>query len=85
MSDNRNAMERHGCLVDGKSYELLVVYSPGGQFIDCTVMSPSGGHCLKGHGRPLVVCDRHSQKEIDAALAAHFPGQETDEDREERD
>ncbi len=85
MTDNRNAMERHGCIVDGKSYELLVVYSPSGQFIDCTVMTPSGGHCVKGHGRPIVACDRHSSAEIEAALGAHFPGQETDEDREERD
>ncbi len=47
-------------------------------------MSPSGGHCVMGHDRPLVACDRHSQQEVDAALAAHYPGQETPEDREER-
>jgi hypothetical protein len=84
MSDNRNAMEHHGCIVCGRGYEMLVVYSPSGKFLDCTVMSPSGGHCLMGHDRPLVACDRHSQQEVDAALAAHYPGQETPEDREER-
>jgi hypothetical protein len=84
MSDNRNVMERHGCIVDGTIYDMLVVYTPSGQFLDCKVTS-LGGHCLKGHGRPLVACDRHSAKEIDAALAAHFPGQESEEEREERD
>ena len=84
MSDNRNVMERHGCIVDGKSYEVLVVYSPSGQFIDCKVMS-AGGHCVKGHNRPIVACDHHSQPQIDAALAGHFPGGETDEDREKDD
>ncbi len=85
MSDNRNVMERHGCIVDGRTYDVLVVYDPTGKFIDCKVMSPGGGHCLKGHDRPLVACDRHSQAEIDAAVAAHYPGQETEEDRRERD
>ncbi len=83
MSDNRNVMERHGCIVDGRSYDVLVVYDPRGKFIDCKVMS-GGGHCLKGYGRPIVACDRHSQQEIDAAIAGHFPGGETQEDREER-
>ena len=82
MSDNRNVTERHGCIVCGRSYEVLVVYDPSGKFLDCTVMSPGGGHCLGGHGRPLVACDRHSQTEVDAAVGAHFPGQETDEERE---
>ena len=84
MSETRNVMERHGCIVDGRGYDVLVVYNPGGQFVDCKVMS-AGGHCLKGHDRPIVVCDRHSQKEIDAALAGHFPGAETEEDREKDD
>ena len=82
MPDNRNVMERHGCIVDGKTYDVLVVYDPSGKFIDCKVTSP-GGHCLRGHGRPLVACDRHSAQEVEAALAAHFPGQETAEDRED--
>jgi hypothetical protein len=81
MSDNRNVMERHGCIVDGKTYDVLVVYDPSGKFIDCKVTSP-GGHCIKGYERPIVACDRHSAQEIQAALGAHFPGQETEEDRE---
>ena len=84
MADNRNVMERHGCIVDGKMYDMLVVYTPSGQFLDCKVTS-GGGHCLKGHGRPLVACDQHSPEQIEAALAAHFPGAETPEDRDERD
>ncbi len=84
MTDNRNVMESHGCIVDGKTYSVLVVYSPAGKFIDCTVMSPSGGHCLKGYNRPLVACNRHSPQEVEDAVAAHYPGQETDEDREEK-
>jgi hypothetical protein len=81
MADNKNVMERHGCIVDGKSYDVLVVYDPSGKFIDCQVTS-GGGHCLKGYDRPIVACDRHSPQEIDNALAAHFPGAETEEDRE---
>jgi hypothetical protein len=84
MSDNRNVMERHGCIVDGKMYDMLVVYDPSGKFIDCKVTSP-GGHCVKGYGRPMVACDRHSAQEVQAALAGHFPGQETAEDRDEKD
>jgi len=82
MADNRNVMERHGCIVDGKAYDMLVVYDPSGKFIDCKVTSP-GGHCLKGHGRPLVACDWHSAQEVEAAVAAHFPGQKTAEDRDD--
>jgi hypothetical protein len=33
----------------------------------------------------MVACDRHSAQEVQAALAGHFPGQETAEDREEKD
>ncbi len=84
MSENRNVMERHGCIVDGKAYDVLVVYSPSGKFIDCTVTSP-GGHCVKGYGRPIVACDHHSSQAVEAAIAAHFPGQETEDDREEGD
>ncbi len=85
MSDTQNIMERHGCIVDGTIYDVLVVYSPSGAFLDCIVMSPGGGHCIKGYDRPLVACDRHSQAEVDAAIATHYPGQETEEDREDRD
>jgi hypothetical protein len=81
MSDNRNVMERHCCIVDGRTYDVLVVYSPSGKFIDCTVTSP-GGHCIKGHDRPIVACDRHSQAQVDAAIAGHYPGQETEEERD---
>jgi hypothetical protein len=85
MSDNRNVTEGHGCIVCGKSYEVLVVYSPSGKFLDCTITSPSGGHCLSGHDRPMVACDRHSQVQVEAAIAARYPGQTTEEDREERE
>ncbi len=42
MSDNVNRVEPHGCLVCGRSYDMLVVYSPSGRMVDCTVTTPGG-------------------------------------------
>ncbi len=82
MSDNFNRGEQHGCIVCGKLYDMLVVYSPSGTMVGCTVTSP-GGHVVADPTRPLVACDRHSQKEIDKALTTHYPGMEQPEDKED--
>ncbi len=73
MSNNRNAAEQHGCIVCGKLYSMLVVYSPGGQLVDCTVTS-AGGHRVRDAHRPLVACNSHSAGEIETALLKHYPG-----------
>lgn len=83
MSDNKNVVEQHGCIVCGKTYSVLVVYSPSGKLLDCTVTN-SGGHRVKDARRPLVACDTHSAAEIEAAYAQRYPGGEQ-EDGEERD
>jgi hypothetical protein len=83
MSDNKSVTEQHGCIVCGKAYNVLVVYSPSRKFIDCAVTS-AGGHRVPDEHRPLVACDRHSAKEIEAAVANRYPGSETEEDREGR-
>jgi hypothetical protein len=82
MSDNTNRVESHGCIVCGKLYDLLVVYSPAGKMIGCTVTSP-GGSVVANALRPLVACNTHRGEEIENALARHYPGMEQPEDREE--
>ncbi len=64
---NRNTTEPHGCVVCGKVHNMLVVYSPSGQMIDCTVMSGSGRRVYDAK-KPKAVCDRHSEAEVQAAL-----------------
>jgi hypothetical protein len=73
MSTNSNIMEQHGCIVCGKIYNLLVMYGPDGKLIDCTVTSFGGQRVMDLHW-PLVACNIHTDSEISAALANHFPG-----------
>jgi len=78
MSDNANVVEEHGCIVCGKVYNLLVEYAPGGQLIDCTVTSPGGRRVPDAHW-PLVACNKHTPKEIETALAGHYPGKASED------
>jgi hypothetical protein len=82
MSDNTNRVEPHGCIVCGKIYNLLVVYTPAGKMVGCTMTSPGGG-VVPDAVRPLVACNTHSGEEIDAALASHYPGLEQPEGNDE--
>ena len=82
MSENTNKVEEHGCIVCGKIYNLLVVYTPSGKMFACSVISP-GGHPVPDAVRPLVACNAHSGAEIETALTRHYPGQEQAEDLEE--
>ncbi len=82
MADNKNVTEQHGCIVCGKTYDVLVVYSPAGKFIDCTVTSGSA-HRVPDPDRPIIACDRHSADEIRTALARHYPGQAQADDEDE--
>jgi hypothetical protein len=66
MSENKNAVEIHGCIVCARLFNVLAVYAPGGRLLDCTVTSP-GGHIVIDERRPLVACDRHTEGEIEAA------------------
>jgi hypothetical protein len=66
MSENTNIVEMHGCIVCGKVFNILAVYSPEGRFLIGSV-TRVGGHCLAGEKQPLVACDSHSQEQIDNA------------------
>jgi hypothetical protein len=66
MSENKTAVELHGCIVCARIYNLLVVYTPDGRLVDCRVTSP-GGHCIPDEHKPLVACDIHKTTEIENA------------------
>jgi hypothetical protein len=66
MSENKNAVEIHGCIVCAKPFNVLAVYTPDNKLVACTVTSP-GGHCVPGEQRPLVACNTHSPGEVEAA------------------
>ncbi|MEP7357893.1 MAG: hypothetical protein ABI847_11670 [Anaerolineales bacterium] len=84
MSENINRTEPHGCIICGRSYDMLVVYAPDGHMVDCKVLS-FGGHRVADPARPLVACDRHASQEIQAAYAQRYPGGPRAEDRENED
>lgn len=79
MSENRRVVERHGCIVCGKAYDLLVVYRPDGQLLDWTVTSP-GGQRVPEAQRPLVACETHPPEKIQAAYAKRYAGRQEDEE-----
>jgi hypothetical protein len=66
MSENKTVVEVHGCIVCGKIFNILAIYTPDDRLLDCTVTSP-GGHCVPDERRPLVACDTHTAGEIETA------------------
>lgn len=65
-SENKNAVEMHGCIVCARTFNVLAVYGPDGRLVDCAVTSP-GGHCVPGERQPLVACDTHTTEEVETA------------------
>jgi hypothetical protein len=65
-SENKNAVEMHGCIVCARTFTVLAVYTPDGRLMDCAVTSP-GDHCVPGERQPLVACDTHTPEEIETA------------------
>jgi hypothetical protein len=65
-SENHNIVEVHGCIVCGRLFNMLVVYSSEDRLVNCKVISP-GGHQVPDEERLLVACDTHTTKEIEAA------------------
>ncbi len=64
--ENHNIVEVHGCIVCGRMFNILVIYTPEDRMVDCIVTSP-GGHRVTDENRPLVACDTHTAEEIDTA------------------
>ena len=71
--------ETHGCIVCGKLYQLYVVHDSEGKYIGSKVMT-AGGQEVKGYGRPLVACERHSQEEIARAANRVYGEQKNPDD-----
>jgi hypothetical protein len=65
-SENKKAVEMHGCIVCARTFSILAVYTPDGRLVDCVVTSP-GGQCLPDELRPLVACATHTAEEIETA------------------
>lgn len=66
MSENKTVVEIHGCIVCGRIFNILAIYTLDGELVDCTVISP-GGHCVPDERRPLVACDTHTAEEVETA------------------
>jgi succinate dehydrogenase/fumarate reductase-like Fe-S protein len=79
MSDTHAKGEMHGCIVCGKLYQLYVVYDAKEKFVGCKVMTP-GGKVVPDPVRPLVACERHSDREIEAAVERVYGPQSQKED-----
>jgi len=79
MSETKGKGEMHGCIVCGKLYQLLVVHDAQGNYIGSKVMS-AGGKEVKGANRPLVACEKHSDAEVERAVARVYGKQKPDDD-----
>jgi hypothetical protein len=66
LTENKNIVEVHGCIVCARPFNILVVYNPNGRLVGCTITS-SGGHVVPGKPQPLVACDIHPAEKIEAA------------------
>ena len=66
MSENKNVVEIHGCIVCARIFNILAVYTQDGKLVDCTVTS-TDGHRVPDKQRPLVACDSHTAEEVEAA------------------
>lgn len=66
MSENKNVVENHGCIVCARVFNILAVYTPDGRLLDCAVTSP-GGQIVSDTNQPLVACNRHTAQKIEDA------------------
>jgi hypothetical protein len=84
MSENKNVVEMHGCIVCARIFNILAVYSPDGKLVDCIVTSP-GGHIVPDEHQPLVACDTHTERQIEIAYKRWQSrmGKESDNEQED--
>ena len=81
MPDNQAKGEMHGCIVCGRLHQLYVVHDSNGRFVGSKVMS-AGGREVKDARRPLVACERHTQEEIERAVARVYGPQKYEDEQE---
>ena len=78
MTEKRSRTETHGCIVCGKLHQLLVVYEADGRLFDLKVMSADGRKVAHPQ-RPLVACEKHTQDEVESAVARVYGEQNEDD------
>jgi len=83
-SENKNAVEIHGCIVCAKLFNILAVYFPDGRLLGCTVTSP-GGYIVPDEHQPLVACDTHTAGEIESAYKRWQSMNEKESDDKQED
>jgi hypothetical protein len=66
-SENKNMVERHGGIVCARTFNILAVYSPDDELVDCVVTGGPGGYRVPDEGHLLVTCDTHTAEEIETA------------------
>ena len=66
MPENTNVAESHGCIVCGKLYSILAIYTPEGKLVDW-ILTSLGGHRVLDERQPLVACDTHPAAKVEAA------------------
>ncbi len=79
MTETHTKGETHGCIVCGRLYQLYVVTDARGKFVDAKVMS-EGGKLVPNTKRPLVACEKHTQAEIESAVARTYSVKKDDDD-----
>ena len=84
MSENKNEVEIHGCIVCARLLNVLAVYTPDGRLVECAVTSP-GGHCVPNEGQPLAACDTHKAEDIESAYKRWQSRNEKELDDEQED
>ncbi len=66
MSENKNVIEMHGCIVCAKTFSVLAVYTPDDRLLECA-MTSFDGHRVPDEQHLLVACDTHTAEDIEAA------------------
>lgn len=79
MTEKFTKGEMHGCIVCGKPYHLYVVNDESGRYVDAKVMS-AGGKLVPYAARPLVACEKHTDVEVESAVARAYGVQNDDDE-----
>jgi hypothetical protein len=84
MSENKKIVEMHGCLVCGRLFNVLAVYTSYGKLVDWTVTS-TGARAVPNQEQPLAACDYHTTDEIEAAYKRWKSRKGTEPEDEQED